>query len=1082
MSSSQHTYRSFFILVMTFYVSVCNTMSQSITEIPNLLIWLRADSGVVVTAGEVTQWSDISGNNHHFYPVLSTTQPTLVTTSPLNNEPFILFNGTKRMQNLTNLSLSNATIIVVAENNTGDPTYGRTIDHTYNNGFWIGRGGSTDLGGGFYEGAAPYGNFVAMPLNSPYAISMVRNNGVTASYSGSEPFPVPTRTTFAASTSPNRIMLGASVLGGDNGNKDIYEVIIFIRDLSVNELTQVHNYLRNKYASSVSLGPDIAITDSFCATTLTATAGYSNYLWSTGETSSSVNVVQSGTYWVRAKGPLGFYSYDTIQVSFPPIPVPVNNSICADSFHTWNADMGPGFTYLWSTGATTPSIDISTPGTYNVTVYDSFGCSKNSGDFTFTIDNYPNTSTLGADSIMCSGNTIALQVGAGETVDYFWNGDVSTGQAAFWVVDTTGNYFLESVNVNGCVARDTIGVTIIGTAPVVDFALANFCHLDAMTATDLSTAAGADPILNWSWDFGDGNLSSAQNALNTYLVPGTYTVELYVEAQSGCAEFKSESIDIRALPTASFTSSGACDNALTQFSDLSVQGDGTINGWFWNFGQPGGIGPNTSVIQDPSKDYGAPGIFDVYLQITDDYGCQDDTTVSITINEAPQTQFTLGSACENLPITITNTSSIGSPNTIQNYLWDFGDGTFSILPTPSKTFPNFGWQTITLTSTANNGCTDIEQQQVLIHAIPLQNFVHGPACVGSYTELSDQSVVATGNVAQTSWELDLVDNLQGTIAYYSFTSEGSHNVEMTTISDFGCAATAMYIFNVGPELSAEWSSSPTTIVAGVPVQFSYEGTGAGYWDWDLGNGEHSFFTNPLYTYSEDWADSTINVSLYVTNADGCEDTVTYTYSIERATYDLAVEQIYLNESNGFMNVGVRLHNQGTSLIDSVDVVLKFKNGFSIMERYPQVLQSGESVIMVFDALSNAFVSVQDNEQDWICAEGIPYTYLNLTEDDLENNLTCLNREGELPVLIGPNPNPAMDHFDFEMLITTESTIDLSMIDARGRLVKHFAINQNYSPGLYSFYVPLETVESGVYFLRLISGETKILRKLLVANY
>ena len=52
-----------------------------------------------------------------------------------------------------------------------------------------------------------------------------------------------------------------------------------------------------------------------------------------------------------------------------------------------------------------------------------------------------------------------------------------------------------------------------------------------MNFTDTSTG----PVTSWSWDFGDGGISTAQNPVHTYTAAGTYTVELTVEGPGGTA-------------------------------------------------------------------------------------------------------------------------------------------------------------------------------------------------------------------------------------------------------------------------------------------------------------------------------------------------------------------------------------------------------------------------------------------------------------------------------------------------------------------------------------------------------------------
>lgn len=1054
------------------------------SQITELNLWLKADTGVTLDLNnKVSNWNDLSPNSFNLNQSNSAKRPNVLANG-MNGIQTVHFSGGQVLEGGDILDLGNTSkqMFVIGQFTGNQQTfYAKSNSVSAPSRYAFMRFNGTTA---IYQETTD-NHLICPTTNNSFGLYQYNNNRLSSQktiYLNNSQIGSNGINSLHSMQSSFRFLVGAF-----NGSNDVGETfylngniseMVFIEGTSLNDQNSLRLYFRDKYIPPLDLGIDTKFNLKFCDTILSITSGYSNILWSTGSTATSISV-NEGLYWVEGKDIFGYTKRDTILISYPTIPPPLNTAICSGSSNTWNADMGPGFTYLWSNGATTPSIDISTPGTYNVTVFDSFGCSKNSGNYVFTIDNYPNTASLGLDTSMCLGNTIELQVGAPETVNYSWNGDASPSQPGSFVPNSTGEYTLECTNNNGCVARDTIIVTISGVAPVANFLVDNFCYQDALQCTDASTAAGSDPLATWSWDFGDGNQSSDQNPTHVYDSPGYYLVELYVESTGGCGENLFVPVQIRTLPFADLSYVGYCDNAGTQFNDNSVEGEGTINSWFWNFGQPGGSGSNTSILQSPSKDYGTPGDYTVYFQVTDAYGCQDDTTFVLSILEAPQTIFTADDACENATVPLSNASTIGSPYVIQSQLWDFGDGTFSILPVPNKSYSNFGYHTITLTTTADNGCADIEQVQILVHSTPVPMFSVGPACVGTYTELNDVSTVTTGWIGGSNWEIDLNDNIQGITTYYQFQTEGSHNVELTTTSNFGCSASGMFIFDVGPELSADWDSYPLTIVTGVPVQFDHTGAGSEYWDWNMGNGEHIYFTDHSYTYGELWADSTIDISLYVSNSEGCEDTLTRTFTVERAFFDLEVEKILLNEVDGFMNVGVQLHNKGTSLIDSVEVELVFSSGLMLKETFASVLQSDQTEIMVFTSLPSSFVSVQNGEPDWICAEGLPFTTLNLTETDLENNKVCLNRENEEPVIIGPYPNPASESFDLELFITSESTIDLKLIDAKGRLVLLLVDGYTYPQGLYEFHVPLLSIQSGVFFLEMVNGDTRTLKKLMV---
>ncbi|MEO7265943.1 MAG: fibronectin type III domain-containing protein [Ferruginibacter sp.] len=125
--------------------------------------------------------------------------------------------------------------------------------------------------------------------------------------------------------------------------------------------------------------PQILGNSGFCAggsLTLTATAGYVNYLWSTTETTSSINVNTAGLYSVTVtdnNGCTGTSSRSAIQYPSPSPVISGTLSFCAGTTTTLNA--GTGYSsYLWSTGATSQTIVVNTVSKFVVTVTSSNGC------------------------------------------------------------------------------------------------------------------------------------------------------------------------------------------------------------------------------------------------------------------------------------------------------------------------------------------------------------------------------------------------------------------------------------------------------------------------------------------------------------------------------------------------------------------------------------------------------------------------------------------------------------------------------------------------------------------------------------
>lgn len=102
-----------------------------------------------------------------------------------------------------------------------------------------------------------------------------------------------------------------------------------------------------------------------------------SFLWSTGATTQSITVNQTGTYSVTFTDGVGCQSTDDVYVEIGSGSVIVDlgpdTSLCNGDIIT--LDAGSGFvSYEWSTMETGQTLDVSLPGDYSVTVTDAQGC------------------------------------------------------------------------------------------------------------------------------------------------------------------------------------------------------------------------------------------------------------------------------------------------------------------------------------------------------------------------------------------------------------------------------------------------------------------------------------------------------------------------------------------------------------------------------------------------------------------------------------------------------------------------------------------------------------------------------------
>ncbi|MDF1697153.1 MAG: gliding motility-associated C-terminal domain-containing protein [Saprospiraceae bacterium] len=107
-----------------------------------------------------------------------------------------------------------------------------------------------------------------------------------------------------------------------------------------------------------------------------------SYMWSTGEFSDTIRVMEEGQYsvTVTVNQDICFKMCDTIELTrlmLPGIAITQdNNQFCENGIVVLTGNYTPGAlgeTYLWNTGEITPSIDVTEPGLYSVTVTDDCG-------------------------------------------------------------------------------------------------------------------------------------------------------------------------------------------------------------------------------------------------------------------------------------------------------------------------------------------------------------------------------------------------------------------------------------------------------------------------------------------------------------------------------------------------------------------------------------------------------------------------------------------------------------------------------------------------------------------------------------
>lgn len=187
---------------------------------------------------------------------------------------------------------------------------------------------------------------------------------------------------------------------------------------------------------------------------ISADSGYSSYAWSTGENMQTISIVSSNTYVLTVLDSNGCSSSDSIQISFEPsinLIQAVDTLVCIGTMITISCDTG-FISYNWSTSENSVSINVDTIGQYYVNATSVNGCIVSD---TFNLNNYPTFDfNLGNDTTICDYAVITLSQTGYST--YLWSTSDTTSEIT---IDTSGIYWLEAIDNNGCVSSDTIQIS-----------------------------------------------------------------------------------------------------------------------------------------------------------------------------------------------------------------------------------------------------------------------------------------------------------------------------------------------------------------------------------------------------------------------------------------------------------------------------------------------------------------------------------------------------------------------------------------------------------------------------------------------
>ena len=436
---------------------------------------------------------------------------------------------------------------------------------------------------------------------------------------------------------------------------------------------------------------------------LTSSAG-SSYLWSTGATTQSITVTTAGSYSVTVTNASGCSATSAVTavivnaLSTATISTGGATTFCAGGSVTLTSSAGSS--YLWSNGATTQSIPVTTAGSYSVTVTNANGCSATSSATTVIVNALPiATITAGSTTTFCDGGSVNLTSSAGSS--YSW----STGATTQSIIATiAGSYTVSVTNANGCSATSAaIAVTVNALPTLTIINPTAVCSPSTIDLTASAVTTGSTASLVYTY-FTDAAATTVLGTASAVATTGTY----YIKGTDGnsCSSISAVVATINALPNVTFVAS---KSKICLGESLTLTGAGASS-YAWDNGVSDGI----SFAPLSTKNYRLIG--------TDVNGCVNTASVTIPVNTLPTiTQIT--AAANRLMVgsdlTLNNSASNGLPP--YSYIWSNSDPSVAGINgflNPTLTGVKVGFVDVRYYVIDANGCRSLTSSLFNVEIIP----------------------------------------------------------------------------------------------------------------------------------------------------------------------------------------------------------------------------------------------------------------------------------------------------------------------------------------------------------------------------
>ena len=485
------------------------------------------------------------------------------------------------------------------------------------------------------------------------------------------------------------------------------------------------------------------------------------------------------------------------------------------------------------------SHQYNTTGFFNVKlkVTDAVGCVDSMVQNSLVVASRPRALfVVPQDTISCPGKPVQfLTTSTGALVSHFWNfgdGTTSGSRNPQHPYLNVGTYSVKLTVTDryGCSDSITQINRIIIDTPFAAFKVSDTIGLCPPLKVDFTYTGRFEKSVKWI--FGDGDVSDTIAPSHLYGKAGVYIAKLVVYSPGGCTDTAFQRIQVFGPSgVISFAPPGGCIPATSTLT-LNATNTDVIR---WLFGDG-----DATPISPPTKDtvvthtYLNNGDFLPQAILTD-----TSTNCSVVIDATTKIKaigFKMGFIankvvlCDRGSVSFADTTN--TVGTINNWVWDFGDGSTGTGQFPTHYYSGTGLYSVKLTVFTQFGCTDsiTIPNFIKVVASPVTDILSNDTlCQNRFITFQGIETIPDTSVLQWNWNFANGDtsSLQNPLPV-QYRIPGVYSVRLITTNSSGCKDTTLKTITTNP-LPNTNAGLDSTLCLGQSLQLN--ATGGDFYQW-----------------------------------------------------------------------------------------------------------------------------------------------------------------------------------------------------------------------------------------------------------